>query len=124
MFVKFATTNGKVFQETFEQPLNIGPNILGEVITFDDGIIIVDRDSTQHTTQLETDDIISLLRLLLQKLYTLQVDNIIIYLPRMYANINDQAMCQAQFQQLSSQISNGCREVPSENIFNISLVHV
>lgn len=124
MFIKFATTNGDVLQSLDEDAINVGPNALGSVLTLDDGIIIVDRLPTQSSSQLETLDIINILRYLLQKVYPLKADKIYITLPRMQSNINQQAVCQSQFQFLSSKIVEECKEISHENIFNVELIHV
>lgn len=124
MFVKFANTSGDVLQSLTDEPINVGLNTLGTVLTYDDGIIIVDRLPTHNTSQLESIDIINILRYLLQKVYTLKTDKIRIHLPRMHSNINQQAVCQAQFQFISSKIVENCKEISHENIFNVELVHV
>lgn len=124
MFVKFANTGGEVMQVLNEEPMNVGVNALGSILTYDNGIIIVDRQPSQNSSQLETVDIINILRYLLQKIYTLKTDKIIIYLPRMQSNINQQALCQAQFQYISSRITKECKEIPHDNIFNVDLIHV
>lgn len=119
MYVKFATTSGDVFNDT---PLNVGEHPLGEVLTYDDGIVIVDRIPGQLVSQLNINEILILLRKILQKLYTLQVGNIEIYLPRMFLNINAQAKCQAKFQTLSSIFEYNCtKQLENDNIFNIQI---
>lgn len=124
MFIKFANTNGDVLQSLNDEPINVGSQSLGSILTFDDGIIIIDRMPTQISSQLETLDVINILRYLLQNVYTLKTDKIYIYLPRIHSNINQQAICCSQFQFMSSKIMNECKELAHDNIFNIDLVYV
>lgn len=125
MFIKFANTLGDVFEGTMlVDQYNIGAQTLGEVLTYDDGIIIVDRMPKQVVSQLDMSELIAILRQLLQKSYALQTGDVEVHLPRMFVNINEQARCQAQFQHLSSKIDYTCNSEICENIFNIKLIHV
>lgn len=122
MFVKFATTAGDVYQNVDEPPLNIGEKQIGQVITTDEGIFIVDRYPSQETSQLKITNIIRLLRYLLQKMYQLESKDVQIYLPKLDANINNQALHQAQFQTLNVSIpaynNNGYLKQKTSNTTN------
>lgn len=108
MFIKFANTNGEVFESlndddydgTFEYYLEPQMLKLGRVLTFPDGICIIDRDHNHTTTQLSVDDILELLRQLVYQMYMSQIANIKIHLPRMHSSMMKQAECQNLFQNI------------------------
>lgn len=118
MYIKFANTDGQVFQSASDQSLNIGYQPLGTVLTLDEGIIIVDRDPTQLTSQLEMSYMIYSLTRALQKMYPLQAGLVFIYLPKMRSNMAEQAKCQYLFQNLF------VASKKSNVHFNINLIHV
>lgn len=117
MFIKFANTDGEVFDYQMSTTLDLPVN-LGEVFLLDDGIIIVDRYSQQITTQLEVSSIIETLRYILQTVYPLQTGNVEVYLPRMDTNIAKQATIQSNFVSMSIKNSNPVKHI------NIKLVHI
>lgn len=105
MYVKFADTNGEVFElsdddNVFEHYLNPDLLKLGAVFTYTDGIVIVDRKPNHATSQLNVDDIIELLRQLLIQMFLGQINNINIYLPRMYSSMIKEAESQEKFQNM------------------------
>lgn len=108
MFIKFADTNGEVFESfddddydgTFEYYLEPEMLQLGRVLTYPDGICIIDRDPNHTTTQMNVDDILELLRQLIYQMYMAQSLNIKIHLPRMHSSMMKQAECQNQFQNI------------------------
>lgn len=134
MFIKFATTAGDVYQNINDLPLNIGEQPIGQVITLKEGIFIVDRYPSQETSQLKITNIILLLRFLLQHMYSLESGDVQIFLPKLDANINNQALHQSQFQTLNISIpaynNNGYlkQQIHTNNnnsdYFNITLLYV
>lgn len=116
MYIKFANTSGDVYDHEGSS-LNTVYN-LGTMLTYDDGIVIVDRDAFQQTTQLEVESIINTLRMALQELYPLQTNKICVFLPRMDSNISKQAEIQAMFAKMT--VTGG----KSIDYFDIDLVHL
>lgn len=116
MFIKFANTNGEIFESlnataaddgddddysgAFEHYLDSDMLQLGRVLTYPEGICIVDRDPNHTTTQLSVDDILELLRQLIYQMYMSHVANIKIHLPRMHSSMIKQAECQDKFQNI------------------------
>ncbi|ATY70257.1 GrBNV gp41-like protein [Tomelloso virus] len=117
MFIKFADTDGNVFDYD-GSTLDFVPD-LGGMYTYTDGIAIVDRRPNQESTQLNVDGVIKTLRYLLKNLYPLQTSDIVIYLPRMDPNISMQADIQAKFSKLSNSLDSN-----QINYFNIKMAYV
>lgn len=116
MYIKFANTHGEVYDY-------MGSTVdfecdLGSLNTYADGIIIVDRHSLHESTQLIVENVINTLRYILKNCYSQQTDDIIIYLPRMDANISAQAEIQSAFAKLTNAGDNQI------TYFNITVVHV
>lgn len=103
MNIKFANTDGDVFQPDLNEPLNIGIQPLGTMLLFDDDIIIVDRKPNQITSQLFIRHIVSRIRYLLSKVYLQKCSQIHIYMPRMNASPSEEALAQAQLLNLAIQ---------------------
>lgn len=116
MFIKFANTDGFVYD--YERTTLNSNYDLGVMLTYDDGIIIIDRYPTVETTQLDVDNIIKTLRYILKNNYSLQTDKINIFLPRMDANISKQARIQAKFAKLSLDAKQ------TIDYFKINLIHL
>lgn len=105
MFIKFANTNGDVFElhnddDVFEYYLEPDSLRLGNVLTYHEGIVIIDRDTNHTTSQLNVEDILELLHQLVVQMYMPQIDNINIYLPRMVSSMMKDAEYQNKFQNL------------------------
>lgn len=116
MYIKFANTLGEAY-DYLGTTLDFAVG-LGDLITFEDGIVIVDRSPLQETTQLEVEKIIDALRYILNACYSQQTEELSIYLPRMDANISNQAKIQEAFANLTN---------PGDNkitYFNIKVIHV
>jgi len=127
MYIKFADLNGTIFDD--ERINSLDPSTLGEVVLLDDGIIIYDRFPNQQTTQLHVGSMIETLKYLLNKTYSLQTNDIRIYLPRMSMNMTGQAMIQRSFLTMSSAdpVKYECslsKNYNKINNFNITLIHV
>lgn len=117
MFIKFANTNGTIYD--YERSSLDSTYELGTMLTYDDGIIIIDRLPLQETTQLNVDTTIKTLRYALKNMYPLQTNEILIYLPRMDSNISKQAEIQSQFSKMITK-----EDQTLINYLNITLVHL
>lgn len=93
--IKFANTNGQVYD--YDQTI-VESNSLGTMIINENLILIYDRYPEQQTTQLNVNSLISTLHYILHKLDIQTVD---LYLPKMSANMNEEAEIQYQFRQMS-----------------------
>lgn len=111
MFIKFANTNGDVFElhnddDVFEYYLEPESLRLGNVLTYPEGIVIIDRDSNHITSQLNVDDILELLRQLVLQMYLPQINNVNIHLPKMVSSMMKDAEYQNKFQNLLHVVNN------------------
>ncbi|AUQ44017.1 putative gp41-like protein [Esparto virus] len=93
--IKFANTNGQVYD--YDQTI-VESNSLGTMTINENLILIYDRYPEQQTTQLNVNSLISTLHYILHKLDIQTVD---LYLPKMSANMNEEAEIQYQFRQMS-----------------------
>jgi len=124
MFIRFANTDGEVFinntstsnssansrnsQNDFYANTNVGIQNLGSILTFDDGMIIIDRYPHHNQTMLNIDDLINALKRLILQLYSTQIANIDIFLPKMTNSMFDESVCQEKFAtlDLTTQLTN------------------
>jgi len=136
MFVKFANINGEAFDLTGSI---YKPGVLGDVILYENGILIYDRFPNQQTTQMNISTMVETLRYLLSKTYALQSRRVDIYLPKMTNDMNAQANVQKTFLTMTSDdnllnfgecsmdhgYNNECQsnKKPS-NRFNINIINV
>lgn len=116
MYIKFANTAGSIYD--YQRSALDSDYDLGSMLTYNDGIVIVDRYPSQEITQVDVDSTIKSLRYILKNLYPLQTNDISIFLPRMDANISKQAEIQSKFAKMT--VTGG----DIINYFNITLIHV
>lgn len=105
--INFATTTGLVFQSDQYASVTVDDDddsttseyTLGQLIMSDDGIIIIDRHPNGYS-RLNIDDTIDTLRYILKQMYSDRT-KIIIQLPKMQANMYEEANIQKRFNNIS-----------------------
>lgn len=106
--VYFADTFGNVFQNSTNNAMmqNVGNQVLGKILMFENDIIIVDRFHGISTSQVSFDSLFNTLQYILKKLYepyepTMLGNTITIHLPRMYPSKSQQAEIQDKMQNIN-----------------------
>lgn len=104
--INFATTTGLVFQSDKYASMTVDDDdsitseyTLGQLIMSDDGIIIIDRHPNGYS-RLNIDDTIDTLWYILKQMYSDRT-KIIIQLPKMQANMYEEANIQKRFNNIS-----------------------
>lgn len=105
--INFATTTGLVFQSDQYASVTVDDDddsttseyTLGQLIMSDDGIIIIDRHPNGYS-RLNIDDTIDTLWYILKQMYSDRT-KIIIQLPKMQANMYEEANIQKRFNNIS-----------------------
>lgn len=100
MFVYFANTDGVLFAPDTINDFTVE---LGAVSCLSNGIVIVDRRPLAETTELLPEDIVKIIHMLHQNIYTNQP--ITIYLPRIEIRMFDEAEIQKHLLKLSDNVS-------------------
>lgn len=105
MNVYFADTLGNVFQNSTNNAMmqNVGNQVLGKILMFENDIIIVDRFYGISTSQVSFDSLFNTLQYILKKLYepTMLGNTITIHLPRMFTSKSQQAEIQDKMQNIN-----------------------
>lgn len=131
MYIKFGDTSGNIFD-----PIQSKTNEyeLGSMVILSDGIIIYDREPSQRSSQLILDHIIESLKYAIKTSPAILTSNeVIIYLPRMSLNLNEQVQIQHTFQTLTT-IDTSMFECTAKrvytgdkkkrNLINIKIIHM